>query len=235
MSLKANKRFWKNVVVEATTDGFVVALDGRQIKTPAGLLVALPTRAAAELVAAEWAPSDAPIDPEQMPATRWANSSLDKVSVAMEAVADMLAEYGGSDLLCYRAEAPVPLIERQATLWDQPLKWAETTLNAPLQVTSGIIPVDQPNHSLQNLRNELGRFDAFELAAIHDLVVISGSLILALAVIHGEISADHAWECARVDENWQIEQWGEDEEAATSAAAKRESLLNAAKFFESLA
>ncbi|MBR9863682.1 MAG: ATPase [Rhodobacteraceae bacterium] len=225
MTLAKKKRFWNTVDVAEAESGFVIQLDGRTVKTPEKRDLLLPTRKAAELVAQEWDATSGELDPTAMPATRWANVSVDKMGGQMAAVVDMLAAYGENDLLCYRATHPQELIARQAELWDAPLQWASQTFKAPLLVTSGVIPVEQPNQSVANLRQVVETFDTFELAAFHDLVQISGSLVLALAVARQHMVAEQAWDVARVDENWQIEQWGVDDEAAQAADLKRQAFL----------
>jgi chaperone required for assembly of F1-ATPase len=235
MSFLKKKRFWTDVVVMGSTGGFVIHLDGRVVKTPAKHDLNVPTRAAAELIAVEWDAVEDTLDPSKMPATQWANVAIDRVGEKHADVVEMLAAYGGTDLLCYRATHPDALIERQAAVWDGPLEWAKQRFNAPLLTTQGVIPVDQPNQSVANLRADVAKMEPFSLSAFHDLVHISGSLVLALAIFHGEMSADSAWDAAQVDEIWQNDVWGEDEDAAATAALKRESFLFAAKLLESVA
>ena len=228
------KRFWKSVGVAKFETGYGVTLDDRPVRTPAKADLHMPTRAAAELVAGEWSAVEDGIDPNVMPATRWANSAIDKVTPQRSAVVDMLADYGGSDLLCYRATGPQRLIEEQAAAWDGPLDWARDRFDAPLVVTSGLVPVAQPEKSLSRLRAELDAFDPFGLAAVHDLVMLSGSLVLGLLVAHQALDADSAWAASRVDEDWQARQWGEDQEAKEAAAAKQSDFLHAARFLATL-
>ena len=219
------KRFWTDVSVVPSQAGFVIQLDGRSVKTPERAELALPTQVAADLVAAEWDAQEGELKPENMPATRWANVAIDKVSVSPTPVVDMLAEYGSTDLLCYRATHPDELIARQAAVWDQPLAWVKDRFDAPLACTQGVMAVSQPNQSLQNLRNAVAELDPFALAAFHDLVQISGSLVLALMISEKATEARSAWDAARVDETWQIDQWGEDEEAAEFAQTKRDAFF----------
>jgi chaperone required for assembly of F1-ATPase len=143
----------------------------------------------------------------------------------------MLASYGESDLLCYRAEGPPDLVARQAAAWDPLLSWAGETLAAPLVVTVGVMHVDQPSASLAALHGLVRDLSPFELAAFHDLVAMSGSLVLALAVTHGRLPVEAAWRLSRTDEDWQISLWGEDEEAAEVAERKRQAFLQADRFY----
>lgn len=225
------KRFWKSATAEPCEGGFTVRLDGRPVKTPAKAPLVVPTRALAEAIAAEWNAQDGVVRPETMPCTRTANSAIDKVRVQFADVAGMIAAYGASDLLCYRAEEPDGLVTRQKAGWDPLLDWARDALNAPLTTGIGVIPVPQDPGSLDALARRVQSTTAFELAALHDLVAISGSLVLGLAVIEGRLSAEEAWTLSRIDETWQAELWGEDEEAAESAARKRADLLHAARFY----
>lgn len=225
------KRFWKEAhVAEVEGGGWQVLLDARPVKTPAKTPLILPTRAMAEAMAVEWEAQQGEVRPETMPVTRSANAAIDKVSVQFDAVAAMLAEYGGTDLLCYRSEGPQDLVERQAGLWDPLLDWAAERYNARLQVTSGIIPVSQDAEALSALATALSSYDAFELTALHDLIGISGSLILGLAVAEARITVREAWAASRIDEAWQAEQWGADDEFEAQEANRMEALEHAARF-----
>lgn len=225
------KRFWTNAVVEPCEGGFTVKLDSRPVKTPAKAALVLPTEALAAEVAAEWNAQTGVVRPETMPATRAANSAIDKIGPLFAAVVDEVAGFGGSDLLCYRAEGPAELVARQASGWDPLLDWAAVRYAARLNVTTGIVPVSQPQESLRNLRAVVMGQTSFQLAALHDLVAISGSLILGLAVSEGRLSSQEAFDLSRIDEHWQIEQWGEDEIAAASEAARRAAMDQAGRFY----
>jgi len=232
MSGWAPKRFWKVARTEPAEGGFTVRLDGRAVKTPAKAALVVPTLALAEAIAAEWDAQEGTVRPETMPFTRAANSAIDKVVPQLDEVRGLIAAYGGSDLLCYRAEGAEALAARQAAGWDPVLGWAATQLGAPLMATAGVMHIAQPEQSLARLTGAVAAFSAFELAALHDLVALSGSLVLALAVTDRHLPADEAWRLSRIDEDWQAELWGIDEEAAESAALKKADFLRAARFFE---
>ena len=225
------KRFWTDATVDECGNGFEVLLDGRRLKTPAKAPLTLPTRPLAEAVAEEWRAQEDMVNPATMPVTRSANAALDKTAPQMAEVAEMVAEYGGTDLLCYRATNPAELIARQAADWDPMLEWAATTLGARLTPTGGVIPVQQPGDALDALRNRVDRLDAFQLTAFHDLVSLSGSLVLGFAAIHGPFDAEALWQMSRLDERWQEEQWGPDEEATEAAGIKRQAFHHALRFY----
>lgn len=225
------KRFWKEATVHEDAAGFGVKLDGRAVKTPAKTALNVPSRAMAEAIAAEWDAQEGKVDPFTMPVTRSANAAIDKVRTQAAEVAELIAAYGETDLLCYRAETPEALVARQAAAWNPWLDWAETRFGARLDATRGVIPVAQPEPALQALAARVALCDEWELAALHDLVSITGSLVLGLAVAEGALSAAEAWEISRIDEHWQIEQWGEDEEASEQAALKKQALLHAERFW----
>lgn len=231
MSVWAAKRFWTTASAVPVEGGYTVHLDARPVRTPLKAPLVVPTLALAEAIAAEWQAQVAKVNPETMPFTRTANSAIDKVMPQMDEVASMLAAYGGSDLLCYRAEGPPELIARQEEAWDPILIWALETLGADLIVTTGVMHVEQPADSLMRLHEKVAGLTAFQLAAFHDLVAISGSLVLALAVTHRRVTADAAWRLSRIDEDWQISLWGEDEDAAEVAALKHAAFLQADRFF----
>lgn len=231
MSLWAPRRFWTAAAVVPADGGFAVHLDGKPVRTPLKAPLILPTEALAREVAVEWQAVEGKVDPSRMPFTRMANSAIDKVAPQFDDVAGILAEYGGSDLVCYRAERPAALAARQAEGWDPLLAWVAAELDAPLIATAGVIHRAQPAASLAALGRAVRALTPFQLAAFHDLVALSGSLVLALAVTRGRLPAETAWDLSRIDESWQIEEWGEDEEAAELAAVKRADFLRADRFF----
>ncbi len=231
MSAWKAKRFWANAVGEACDGGYTVRLDTRTVKTPARRPLLLPTLAMAQAIAVEWDAQQGLVNPNKMPLTRAANSAIDKVAEQFDAVAGQLAAYAGTDLLCYRAIGPEPLISRQAQGWGPVLDWAATTFDAPLTATAGVMHIPQPEQSLQNLSDILFAMTPFQLAAAHDLIAISGSLVLALAVAHGHLTPLQAWELSRIDETWQNEEWGIDEDAAQLESLKQAAFFDAARFY----
>lgn len=226
----APKRFWTAATVEPEAGLFAVRLDGRPVRTPAKAPLLLPTAALAQRVADEWQAQENEVRPDTMPATRAANSAIDKVAPQRTGVIEEIARYGGSDLLCYRADAPADLIERQRA-WDGPLGWAQEELGARLIVTAGVLPVSQPEEALARLTAVLEDASEFELAALHDLVAISGSLVLGLAVAKGRLRGEDAFALSRIDETYQAEIWGVDDEAAAADAKRRAAFLEAEAFF----
>ncbi|WP_395541778.1 ATP12 family chaperone protein [Neotabrizicola sp. sgz301269] len=225
------KRFWKAATVEGVEGGFTVRLDGRAVKTPAKAPLILPTLAMAQAVAAEWDAQEGAIRPETMPAARAAHSAIDKIGPQRAEVQALIVAYGGSDLLCYRAEAPEALVARETAAWDPLITWAATDLGAALTVTKGVQPIAQPETSLTRLAGHVDTLTDFELAAFHDLVAISGSLVLALAVLKGRLDPEAAWAASRIDEDWQAELWGQDEEAAETTARRKAAFLEAHRFW----
>lgn len=223
------KRFWAAAGVAERPEGWAVLLDGRPVKTPAKLPLVLPTEALARAVAEEWDAQQGEVRPALMPLTRTANSAIDKVASMAAAVVEEIARYGGTDLLCYRATGPATLIARQAEAWDPWLDWVAGQ-GAALRVTTGIVHVAQPEVSLGRLSARVSARSHFELAALYDLVAITGSLVLGLAVAEGRLEAGDAFDLARLDEDWQAEHWGVDDEAAESAALKRQAMRDAGRF-----
>ena len=232
MSGWAKKRFWKDTTYEAVEGGYTVLLDGRAVKTPAKAALVVPTRAMAEAMVAEWDAQEGEIDPTGMPVTRSANAAIDKVAIQHKEVADMLAEYGGSDLLCYRADTPEELIARQGAAWDPLLDWAAETFGARLTAVTGVMFAAQDADALAKLNAQVHAFDNFELAAFHDLVGISGSLVIGFAATQDHRPIEALWEISRIDEQWQEDQWGRDEEAAAEADLKKQAFLHAYAFFK---
>jgi chaperone required for assembly of F1-ATPase len=226
------KRFWSDVTVEEAEDGYGIRLDNRPVRTPAKAPCLLPNRALADAVAAEWAAQGAEVDPAKMPLTRAANSAIDGVTPQRSAVAATIAAFGETDLICYRAPHPEGLVRRQAAAWDPLVAWAGEALGAPLVLGVGVMHVAQPPDSLARLETAVQAHGAWELTALHDLVSISGSLVIGLAVSHGHLDAATAWPLSRIDEDWQIEAWGADDEAVAVAARRRTDFTNAARLLE---
>jgi chaperone required for assembly of F1-ATPase len=226
------KRFWKAASVVEVEGSFAIELDGRGVKTPAKQAMHVPTHAMASAIAQEWDAQVEIINPNTMPVTKTANAAIDKVTVQHAEVAQLLAAYGDSDLLCYRADAPEELVARQNEHWNPILDWAEDALGARLEPRTGVIHAPQNPLAVEALSRRTHALDAFELAAFHDLVSLSGSLVLGFAATMDARPADELWTISRLDELWQEEQWGEDEEATAMALIKRDAFLHAKRMFD---
>ncbi|MBH5402283.1 ATPase [Bradyrhizobium sp. CNPSo 4010] len=213
------KRFYKDAGIADAEGGFAITLDGKPIRTPSGRQVVIPTRALADSVAAEWAAQGDTIDPVTMPLTRIANSVLEGVVDRVDDVSDDLAKYFESDLLFYRAGHPEGLVAREAAHWDPVLFWAAETLGAHFILSEGVMHVKQPDEAVKAARAALPG-DAWSVAALHMVTTLTGSALLALALAQGVRDADQVWAAAHVDEDWNVEQWGVDEEAAVRRAAR---------------
>lgn len=221
------KRFYKEAVAGK---GNGILLDGRPVKTPGRAPLAAPNRRLAEAIAEEWAAQGETIDPRSMPLTGLCNAAIDRIAPAKQAFAKGLAAYGESDLLCYRAEGPAPLLARQAEHWDKLLAWARARYDVAFAVTQGILHAPQPVETVRRLAAAVAARDPFQLAGLSPLVTISGSLVIALAVAEVAIGLDAAWAAATVDEQWQADQWGEDEDATRALANRRTDFGAAARF-----
>lgn len=225
------KRFWKDASVVEAGAGFTVHLDGRKLRTPVKSELIVPTREMAEAISAEWDAQGEKVDPLTMPVTRSANAAIDKVTPMHAEVSELVAAYGGTDLLCYRADSPKELVDRQNVAWNPLLAWAADTLAAPLKTGVGIVHVEQDAAVLASLAKRVAELDAFQLAAFHDLVGMSGSLIIGFAAINELLPAADLWRCSRIDEDWQIHKWGEDDEERTTSEGKRAGFEHAARFY----
>lgn len=224
------KRFYRDVTVERRDEHWLVLLDGREIKTPGKHRLALPTEALANALAGEWRAQEKVIDPATMPVTRIANAAIEGVADNLQPVANDIVSYAASDLLCYRASGPHALTVRQANAWDPVLAWAETELSARFVLAEGVMPVDQPRETLDRISEALRPMNAFQLAGLHVVTTLTGSAILALSIFKGHMSAAAAWSASHVDEDYQIEQWGEDGEAKARRAMRWPD-MNAASAF----
>ena len=228
------KKFWKAVAVEPNGDGWCLALDGRKVRTPAKAELIVPSEGLAQAIAREWNSVGETIDPRTMPLTGLANAAIDRVAPDNHAFASGLARYAESDLLCYRAMGPRPLIGRQQQAWDPLLNWARRRYDIDFAVTSGLIHTPQPAATIDRLAHEVALMGPFQLAGLSPLVTISGSLVAALAIAEDAVAAEDAWKAVTVDERWQLEQWGADAEAEQALRNREGDFLAAAHFLELL-
>jgi chaperone required for assembly of F1-ATPase len=228
------KRFYDQVAIEDEGHGVALLLDGKTVRTPGKAPFLLPTTALAEAIAEEWRGQGERIDPQTMPLTRLANSVIDVMKGNEVAVLDDFLRYAGSDLLCYRAEGPKGLVALQSKHWDPILAFAKHDLGAKMRLSEGVMHVEQPQASLDALKERLQGFEPWSLAALHVMTGLSGSALLALAVAFGRLTPEKAWEAAHVDEDWQIAQWGEDEEAKQRRANRHRDFSAAARMLSLL-
>jgi chaperone required for assembly of F1-ATPase len=220
------KRFYKEASAAERDGAFALLLDGRPARTPTRNALALPSRAAGEALAAEWARQDGLIDPASMPLTRISNSAIDGVAQNFDATAADIARYGGSDLVCYRAGGPEALTRAQAAHWDPILDYAREKLGARLICAEGVNHVEQPEPARRAIAGAVRRIAGegpaapFALAALHVMTTLTGSALLALAVADGVLTPAEAWAAAHVDEDFQARVWGADEEALARRARR---------------
>jgi chaperone required for assembly of F1-ATPase len=228
------KRFWKDVDVAPADGGWAVRLDGRTPKTPAHAPLILPTEAAARLVADEWAAQGEHLDPAAMPATRLASTAIDRVSQARDAVAEEVAAFAGSDLICYLAEGPASLVERQAREWAPWRAWAATELAVHLEPAEGIVHRPQDPAAVARVRELALRLDDFALTGLAMATPLLGSAVLAFALQRAAGGADALFDASRLDEVFQEERWGVDAENAERTSARREEARLLERWFAAL-
>lgn len=225
--MTTRKRFYKDVTV---TEDLGIALDGRPVKTPMKAPLRLPTRALADAVAAEWAEQGAEIKPATMTLTKLANTAIDRVGEHRAAIAQEVLDYANSDLVCYRTDRPPQLVAYQATAWDPIVDWARTALDAPFEVTDGILHRPQPEAALAAFAAAVQPLSDFELAAFHSIMTLTGSALIAMMLARQATTPDAAWNAAHVDEDYQVEHWGEDAEAQARRAARHAEFMACCRF-----
>lgn len=235
MRPKLPKRFYTDVTVEEGENGFAILLDGSTIRTPGKIAIAVATRTAAQLVADEFGAQKDVLDPATMPMFRLANTAIDGVARDPQAVVEDIIRFSGTDLLCYRASEPQELVELQRRHWDGPLDWIEQRAGARFNLAEGVMHVTQPRETIAAFGNLLRPVsDPVMLAALHSMTTLLGSAILALAVFEGHLSHAEAWNAAHVDEDWQISQWGSDEEAEANRIRRWVEMDAAARMIDAL-
>jgi chaperone required for assembly of F1-ATPase len=224
------KRRYTAAVVVPAGDLHAVALDGKAIRTPAKRELVVPSRALAAAIAAEWQAQGDEVKPHTMPLTRLASTAIDLVAPRRQQVVDEIVNYAGSDLLCYRAEQPAELIAREHDSWQPLVDWATLRYDAPLIVTSGILPVRQLPETMRAFAAAVDAYDPLLLTALHAITTVAGSLVIALAVLEGRLDAAAAFAAAQLDETFEIEKWGEDAEQSERRAALKDDIAAAARF-----
>ncbi|GAB4068870.1 ATPase [Ancylobacter sonchi] len=228
------KRFYKEASAAPGPDGFQVQLDGRPVRTPGRHPLSVPGEALAREIAAEWAGQGETIDPLSMPITRLVNSAQDGVAGAMEAVGAEIVRYAGSDLVCYRTDGPDKLVALQVQLWDPVLDWAQARFGARFLLAEGVMHVTQPPASLEAVATQLPD-EPLRLAALSLMTTLSGSALIAFAVLHGRLTAEEAWRAAHIDEEVQEQAWGSDSEAERRRQARWRDFAAAVRMLDLLA
>ena len=207
-----------------------IALDGRLLKTPAKRNFLVPSLALAEAIAAEWNGQGDRVDPDLMALTKLANSAIDRVMGSEETIIENIVAYAGADLVCYRATEPEGLVQREGKAWDPVIEWAAEFFDAEFQTIEGVAHRVQDDAAIETVRRYLAGRDAMRLCAIHNLTTLTGSALIAVAQTEGFLDAEDAWRAAHVDEDWQIERWGRDEEATQRRAKQEEEFRQTVRF-----
>jgi chaperone required for assembly of F1-ATPase len=228
------KRVYKYVATRAVDSAWGVTLDGRPLRTPAKLDLCVPSEALAAAIAAEWDAQAPDIRPETMPLTRLAATAIDRTAAERDKIVAEVANYAGTDLVCYRAEHPPALAARQEAVWQPLLDWAAGRYDAGLAVTAGIVPLAQSPASLKAYAGVVAAFDDFRLTGLQATTGACGSLVIALALYEGRLDAEAAFAASQLDETFQIEAWGEDAEATKRREALAADIAAAARFLELL-
>jgi chaperone required for assembly of F1-ATPase len=228
--LSAPRRFYKTATSASVEGGWGIQLDGKALRSPAKRPFLLPTAALADAIAGEWQAQGEKVDPSSMPLMQFAATAIDRLADDRNALIEEIAGYARSDLICYRAEEPPSLVQRQEATWQPLVAWAAERYDVALNVTVGIVAVEQPAHALATFRRVLEACDLFALTALAAATGSAGSLVIALALAEGRLSTDEAADAALLDELFQAEKWGSDPEAERRRAAIRADLAAAKRF-----
>jgi chaperone required for assembly of F1-ATPase len=228
------KRVYREVRVAPAGDGWGILLDARVLQTPARAPLWLPRRGLAAAIADEWDAQTEAVVAATMPLMRLAATAIDHTAVRPGPVVDEVVGYAETDLVCYRAERPPELVARQAMAWQPLVDWVTLRFDAPLVVTAGIVPKRQPAAAIAAIRAAVTSLDPFRLTALHSATAVCGSVAIGLALVERHLDAEAAWQTSQIDETFQIEQWGEDAEAAARRAALKRDIEAIARFLDLL-
>ena len=223
---------YRNAACHRVDEEFGILLDDRPVITPGKKPLRVPSRALGEAVTAEWNAQLEWIVPSSMPLTLIANTALDRIAGRERMIVEEAVRYAENELVCYRAESGSALAEREEKRWQPVLDWLADRHGVKLIVTSGLVHVEQPSEALETLTVILSRMTVPELTALQCALAASGSLALALALLGSQIDGNELFELSQLEETWQIERWGEDEEAALRRTALRADALAVADYLE---
>lgn len=226
------RRFYAKAAV--AEDGAGVMLDERRLRTPGGQAFAAPARALAEAIAAEWDGQGEHILPASMPLSQFAFAAIDHTPNRRDELADYVAKFGETDLVCHRADQPAPLIARQSMLWDPLIAWGLRDLGVMLPVVVGVTPAAANAEAIETLRAHAAALDDFYLTALAQAAGLAGSALLAFALLRGQLTAETAFAAAALDDLWSLETWGEDAEARQRLDRQRAEFDNIARFISTL-
>lgn len=229
------KKFYSDVAVAEDDAGLRITLDGRDVRTPAKHVLQMPHRPLADAIAAEWSAQEDDIVPTTMPLTRLANTAIDRVADARDIVIEEVMRFAETDLVCHRVSHPPELASRQAAAWDPLVDWLDETIGARLEVTDGIFALEQPVAALVALRAHIAdpaSYDAFRLTGLHTATASAGSIVIGLAVANDVLSAEDAFDQSLIEENFQIENWGEDSEATKRRESLKADIDAASRFLK---
>jgi chaperone required for assembly of F1-ATPase len=224
------KRFYRKAEPVQTAGGYGITLDGRLVKTPGKRDLIVPKEALAAAIAEEWDAQQAEVRTATMPLTRLATTAVDRVATQRDAIIRHTANYAATDLLCYRATRPPALAARQQAVWQPLIDWAMLRYDAPLVITTGVIPKSQSAASLRSFAAAVATQEDFALTALHVATAACGSLVIGLALIEGDLNAAQAFAASQLDEDFQIEAWGEDPEQAERRRILAADIAAAARF-----
>lgn len=232
--IAAAKRFWKTTNVITTDAGWMIALDGRNVKTPAGIPVTLASQKLAEVVAEEWKAQEDKIDPATMPHFRYVVTAIDRVTPQRPDIISQLAGFSGNDMLCYRDPDQNELANEQLKRWGPLLDWADETYGIKLETGTGILPIKQSADTLSRAHHMLVEKDDFRLAGLYNLISLSGSFIIGIAIEQGRLIPQDGFELAFLDELWQSKKWGSDSEAENRRQTIKQDMIEATSYLSLL-
>ena len=228
---KRIKRFYKKATLKGKAAPFCVMLDGRPVKTPMRQPLCVTSRAMGRAIVREWNDQEVFIEPETMPVTKYTNTAIDRVEPRRKAIIDEIVAFAASDLICYRAESPAGLVQRQAEIWDPVIEWVKSEYGLAFTTVAGIVYASQPDETLAKTWKLLEQKSSFELVAIHELANLLGSTLLTLALVGGKLTKEQTWAAAHIDEDWNLELWGTDEDTEKRRAARLKEFEGIYRFF----
>lgn len=224
-----------NLTFEAVpmNSAFAVCAKSKPLLTPGRNPLCLPTQALAEAIAGEWG-AHGKFVAGNMPLTALAYTAIDRIAGQEENIVEVLLAYVDTDTLSYRSSSSEKLAKTQQEQWDPYTGWMSTRFGGIWQITTGVMPLEQPAAIHQAIGKYLAGQGAMRLSAACVLASLFSSLVLAVAVLEKRLEADEAFRLSRLEEEAQAEAWGRDGEAERRAQRMQAECVAAGRFLRLL-
>uniref|UniRef100_A0A8C1T622 ATP synthase mitochondrial F1 complex assembly factor 2 n=1 Tax=Cyprinus carpio TaxID=7962 RepID=A0A8C1T622_CYPCA len=204
------KKFYENVSIAQGEGGlFEINLDKRKLKTPGGKLFTVPNEALAIAVATEWDAQKDTLKFYTMHLTTLCNTALDNPTQrTKEQMISAALKFLETDTICYRVEEPPGLVELQRNEWDPVMNWIEQRYNVVIGSSSNIMGPQIPEETKETFQQHLNSYNLWSMTGLEYVITQLKSLVLSFGLIDRHLSVEQAVVLSRLEEEYQIQRWG---------------------------